>query len=419
MSSTIYSYSLLLLFVIGALSQAQTQDSVIRIPATQNVNSVEFAQDGGYFLALDRDTLRVWDVSSGKQIGTSIPLSSIRGYATFLPGDSTVLTVAYASDSTFNIWNWRTGSLVRSVKLFRTIDEAVASKDGRYIAIRVHFPKNQYELWDIATSTYQYVFLDEGYKNLLLNPTGEYGTIQAGWWVYRINIKTHGLDLLHMDQSDLFQSYLSRDGRLIGYSRENNPPLVLSNETLDSLFALDIDMSEYTRVTMGFSHDNDWISTITTRRFGVPTLDVWNASTGSHVITVAADSSIRYGTLRMSPDNKYVAIYNIPDGIILWPVNLPITSAPAVTGSRQQAILIYPNPSSTDVTVEWQQVKGGSARLKVLTAQGKPVYISGWSYYEPGIGFGHVPVESLASGLYFCEVESAGQRHTTPLIIEH
>jgi len=408
------------LFVVDAWAQAQKQDTPIRIPATLNVNSVEFAQDGSYFLALDRDTLRIWDVPSGKQLGVSIALSSTRGYATFLPGDSTILTMAYSSDRSFNIWDWRSGKNLRKVELYRTADEAVVSADGRYVALRVYFPQNQYELWDVEQGTYVKAFAkEEEYEGLWLRPTGTYGTIKKSGIIYRINIEADIVDVFHMGMHDLFGDYLSDDGKRLGYSRFVAPPTVFDVETLDSVFILDIDMSQPTRVMMDFSPDNRWIATTTTRRFRIPTLDIWDGANGDHIAEIGADSSLESAMLQMSPRNDYIVTYNSEAGILLWPIRVPVASVPAVTGVEPNSVSAYPNPSSLNITIKWPQATAGAVHLTIYNVQGQQVYTCEWNYREPGVCTERIQIGDLSSGSYFSEVESSGRRYLIPFVVEH
>jgi len=165
---------------------------------------------------------------------------------------------------------------------------------------------------------------------------------------------------------------------------------------------------------MDISPDNRWIVTVTTRRAQPSLRDVWDGHTGSHITGLATDTSFRYGTLRISPDNKYVAIYNIPAGMLLWPLSLPTASVAVVTGGNQRSLSVYPNPSRVDVNVEWHQADAETVRLRIFTAEGESVYTTDWVYREPGICRERIPTEHLALGAYFCEIESAGGDVSVP-----
>jgi WD40 repeat protein len=406
----------LLAFLAAIMSASAQIDTVVNIPGTSYVNNVQFSQDGSYFLARDRDTVRVWSMPSGKQLGSTILLSGTEGYAAFLPGDTTVLTVAYSSDSLFKVWDWRTGKLLRQVNLYRAVHEALLVNSGRDIVINVYFPKDQFELWDVVAGTYKGVALDgENATGLALDSAGKTGVILRDNILYHVDVSQHSLDTFHVNSFDFFRGYLSYDGSRLGYSRVKGPPLIMDALTLDSLFSLDVDMSEYTRVTMDISRDNQLIATITTRRTGTPSLDLWDGTNGRHLAQLGTDDRFPFGTLKISPRKDYVVIYNSKVGMLLWPLSLP-SSVP--TEQIVPGLMAYPNPSSSNITVEWYQPDKESGSIQLIGLQGQTVWRKDLAASESGDHREPLPVNELSSGIYLCIVEAGSHHYVTSVVIE-
>ncbi len=415
--------SVLLLFLaVFGKSAAQMPDSVIRVPAN-DVGYVQYSKDGRYLLTRQRDTVRVWDASTGNQAGVPVPTGNTYCCVAFLPGDTTLLTLAYNSDSVFKVWKWRTGELLKSVPLFRPIQEASVTGDGRFLAIRVNYPKKQYELWDAVAGIYKDAFFESDGKfyGILMNTSGDYAVARSSTrpLIARIDVQRHSYDSIPVDERYVSDLYLSSDGSRIGCTRSDYPPIIVDLITLDSLYPLDIDMRHSALVSMAFVDDNRWIVTLTGRFTEASTLEIWDARDGKHIGVLSTDSAIRRGIVKASPSGNQLAIYNVPSGMLLWPLQLPGSSVPVVAGIDTRWIQAVPNPANGMVDIAYSLASPGDVRVRLLALNGTQVAMAEHLGQEGGIWREHFDTRMLPSGMYLCIVETSSHRSIAPLVVEH
>ncbi|ETO33724.1 G-protein beta WD-40 repeats containing protein [Reticulomyxa filosa] len=111
------------------------------------VSSVRFSADGRKIVSASYDrTVRIWDVSSGKQLQIFRGHTSAVFTARFSPDEHTVASCS--KDGTIRLWDVNTGTeIIKIEKKFGPIWDIDFSPDGRYIVSG--FRDKTIRLWDI------------------------------------------------------------------------------------------------------------------------------------------------------------------------------------------------------------------------------------------------------------------------------
>ncbi len=413
------------LFVALAGSlQAQIPDSVIRVPAA-GVDYVRFSMSGSYFLTGQDDTIRVWSVLGAQEVGVPFKMGGNGGYAAFLPGDTAIVTAVFNADSVFKVWNWRTGQVVKTVHVFRPLQGAVLSGDGKRMAINVLYPAKQIEYWDIEKEQYQGVVFDakDGVQDFQIDSAGKIAIVKQGLpsRLYRILLESTTLDTLSRVLPVLDKSVLSRDGSLIACTMTRRRPIIYKAATLDSLYALDVPVSQSMLVSLDFCGGADRIVTITrgsaTRKDSAQ-LELWDAKTGTRIALLSTDSTLGGGVVYGSPRGDYVILAN-HGSLLLWPI---VRHTNAVAGDRIAAPLslqMYPNPASDYVSVAYKQVRPGRVSIAIVSVNGRSVFVRGSSLQPSGEHIHVVHVDGIPSGAYLCVMDTPDGRVSLPITIWH
>ncbi len=144
-------YFAAIFFILFTLSQvsAQKPELVLPIGHTNAVTSVCFSPDGRYTLSASWDnTLRLWDVKTGKELQTFEGHESCVTSACFSPDGRYALSASW--DHNIILWDVKTGKQIRSFKGHTSVVTSVCfSPDGRY-ALSASWDQNII-LWDVQT----------------------------------------------------------------------------------------------------------------------------------------------------------------------------------------------------------------------------------------------------------------------------
>jgi len=165
-----------LAFWVGASAgDAQEKPEIfVQLGHSEYVNSVAFSPDGRYALSgSSDDTLKLWEVATGREIRTFEGHSdSVRSVA-FSPDGRYALSGS--SDYTLKLWEVATGNEIRTFEGHSNSVESVAfSPDGRY-ALSGSYDKTL-KLWEVATGNEIRTF--EGHSDkvnsVAFSPDGKY-----------------------------------------------------------------------------------------------------------------------------------------------------------------------------------------------------------------------------------------------------
>lgn len=408
------------IFMVSAahlLGQALSGGTATWIKTSQ-ADAVQFSHDGKYFLAVQRDSLRFWETATAQQVGPAYWMAS-GYYVAFLPGDSAVLSIGYDRDSSARIWNWRTGTDVQTIYLYRSPYEAVVSADGRLLIVKMRQPEDQYEAWSIPGRNYLGKFENSTtFRFMQVDSVGSRGLIsRGGRYFYRVDIPTFRIDTQALVQDPLSVCRLSTDGERIGCSRSRGPTWVCSRTSFDSLFALAIDDPFGTRTTLTFTSASRWIVALTTQLTGSAALKIWDGMSGAFVSTVGSDSVWKYGNIVVSPGDRYVVVYGVVDGIGIVPLQLPNSSAPVVTGNSDRGVQAHPNPCTEFLDIKYNG--GPLVRPGVVSVDGRAVDCSIRCTGIADDQSVHVETRGIPAGRYYFVATLRGRGVTVPFEVVH
>lgn len=119
-------------FIPQSLIAADKPEIFVQLGHAGDVTSVAFSSDGQYILSGGKDnTVKLWDVSTGKEIRTFRGHSGWVCSLAFTPDGR--YAVSGSSDKTIKIWNIETGGVVRTFSGEEEIQSMALSPDGRYL----------------------------------------------------------------------------------------------------------------------------------------------------------------------------------------------------------------------------------------------------------------------------------------------
>ncbi|OGW43713.1 MAG: hypothetical protein A2X57_06355 [Nitrospirae bacterium GWD2_57_8] len=111
-------------------------------------DAVVFSPNGRHALSCDLDVMRIWDVSKGREVWSANErwVSS----AAFSPDGRSVLTGSVGQ--TIKLWDLSTGKEVRTFKGHSSsVTSVVFSPDGRHFLSTAGYPDNSTKLWEVST----------------------------------------------------------------------------------------------------------------------------------------------------------------------------------------------------------------------------------------------------------------------------
>ena len=125
------------------------------------VRTLAFTPDGAYLAAAGGNNqvvpIRIWDVASGCEISSLQGHNGIVWGVAFSPDGQTLASVS--SDATAKVWDWDTGTLVKSLDFPGQVVSVSFSPDGQSLAVGgVDTPQNQIlnaAIWTYSVGTWE------------------------------------------------------------------------------------------------------------------------------------------------------------------------------------------------------------------------------------------------------------------------
>lgn len=125
----------LFVFVLVVPTFSKAQEPKLVVPTGQLMSRIEFSPSGEYAATAsgsqDNHDVKLWGVSSGKELKTLVGHSSAVTYMAFSPNGDYILTGSLM-DRTARLWDVRSGE---QLKVFVNVASCALSPDGRYVAI--------------------------------------------------------------------------------------------------------------------------------------------------------------------------------------------------------------------------------------------------------------------------------------------
>ena len=134
-------------------SQSSTVNNRGYITRRDYVTSVIYSPDGTQIAsAIDENTVRLWDVATGKQINSFIGHTDLIHSIAFSPDGTTIASVS--RDKTVRLWDVTTGKEKTTLVGHTDGVYSVAySPDGKTIATGAWYKDNMVRLWNATTGT--------------------------------------------------------------------------------------------------------------------------------------------------------------------------------------------------------------------------------------------------------------------------
>ncbi len=104
---------------------------------TGTISRVIFSPDNRLILSSSWDkSIRIWDLSSGKNIRTVDRAHTGRIFGLAIPSKaSNPIAISSSEDKSVKIWNYRTGELIRSIKFDRQVRSVIANLSGTRLLV--------------------------------------------------------------------------------------------------------------------------------------------------------------------------------------------------------------------------------------------------------------------------------------------
>ncbi len=297
------------------------------------VRSVAFSPDGSYVISGSADnTIKIWDVSTGKEISTFSGHSRRVNSVAFSPDGQYVVSVS--NDRTIKLWDVSTGKEIHTLTAtssYVSVTSAAFSPDGRYMASGSMC--RTVRIWDVSTgSQIHRLRLPDGVKSLDFSPDGQY-LVAGSFSFYYSTIKLFDVStgkeiqtLTDKVRSSIESVAFSPDGQYILASVRDTPHGGITGriKLWDVSTGKEIQTltgHERTVYSVAFSPDGRYVISGSADN----TIKLWDVSTGKEIRTLSGHRN-NVLSVAFSPNGQYVVSGSADNTIKLWYVFNSIVS---------------------------------------------------------------------------------------------
>jgi WD40 repeat protein len=300
------------IFSISAkMSLAQETELVLQKGHSENIMSVKFSPDNKLFATGSFDkTVKLWDLSSGKEIrtfsGSTSPVLTID----FSPDGK--LIAAYNSEHTMTVWNASTGARFGQLKEIANNDDAIAfSRNWKFFASS---SKGNISLWDFKLGNKIKNFKGDSSEIRELkfsNDNSSIISVDSNKKIKIWNIKT-GKSVTLPVQNDLISALdFSPDSKYIATGGYDKVLKIWSYSTHKLVKSLKGHYQEIDFIS--FSPDKKTVASAGTE--GI--IKLWDINSGKQILNIK-DGANYIEALTYSNDGKYLLSSNSSLGFKLW-----------------------------------------------------------------------------------------------------
>ncbi|MHC5749688.1 MAG: WD40 domain-containing protein [Nostoc sp.] len=346
---------------------------------SSRVNSVGFSPDGKTLASgSDDNTIKLWDISTGKAIKTLTGHSSKVYSIGFSPDGKTL--ASSSGDKTIKLWDVSTGKAIKTLTGHsRSVWGVGFSLDGKTLASGSG--DKTIKLWDVSTG--KAIKTLTGHSRSVwgvgFSPDGK--TLASGSDDKTIKLwdvsTGKSIKTLTGHRSLVYSVGFSPDGKTLASGSDDNTIKLWDVSTGKAIKTL----TEHSSLvySVGFSPDGKTLASGSDDN----TIKLWDVSTGKAIKTLAGHSSTVIG-VGFSPDGKTLASGSDDKTIKLWDVSTG-KAIKTLTGHSSTVIGVGFSPDgktlasgSDDKTIKLWDISTGKA-IKTLAGHSSRIYSVGFS----------------------------------------
>ena len=286
----------------------------VQMGHTSSISSVSYSPDGKYALSGSRDeTLKLWDINTGKEIRTFSGHSWMVTSVSFSPDGKYALSGS--GDKTLKLWDINTGKEIRTFSGHSWVNSVCFSPDGKY-ALSGSDDKTL-KLWDINTGKEIRTFSGHSSRvySVSFSPDGKYALSGSSDRTIKLWDINTGKEIRTFSghRNGVFSVCISPDGKY-----------ALSGSDDKTLKLWDINTGKEILTFSGHSRDVTSVSFSPDGKYALSgsedtTLKLWDINTGKEIRTFSGHSWVN--SVSFSPDGKYALSGSNDNTLKLWDIN--------------------------------------------------------------------------------------------------
>jgi len=309
-----------LLFILPRLSFAEeTPEIFVQMGHSHTINSVTFSPDGRYALSGSSDTtIKLWEISTGKEIRTLHGHSSFVNSVAFSPDGKYALSGG--GDKTVKLWEVSTGKELRTlVGHPGDVKSVTFSPDGRY-ALSAGYDTT-IKLWKVPSGVEIRTFEKKKYYSysvttVAFSPDGRYILAGENNGSIRLWEASTGRELKTLTEGE-------RESIITSIAFSPDGRYALSGSFDKTVRLWEISTGRELRTfqknekvnSVAFSHDGKYAIS-----GGNETIKLWEVSTGKEIRTLQEQRAFAV-TISFSPDGLYILSAGYDNTIRLWEIS--------------------------------------------------------------------------------------------------
>ncbi|MEG4188954.1 WD40 repeat domain-containing protein, partial [Microcoleus sp. Pol17_C1] len=275
--------------------------------------SVSFSPDGKTLAsASDDKTIKLWDVTTGKQIRTLQGHSYRVTSVSFSPDGKTLASGSI--DKTIKLWDVTTGKQIRTLQGHSDVVWSVSfSPDGKTLASASE--DKTIKLWDVTTGKQIRTLQGHSYRvwSVSFSPDGKTLASASGDNTIKLWDVTIGEEIRTWQSSSVMSVSFSPDGKTLASASEDKTIKLWEVTTGEEIRTLQGHSSLVRSVS--FSPDGQTLASASDDK----TIKLWDVTTGKQIPTLQGQSSWLW-SVSFSPDGKTLASASQDKTIKLWDV---------------------------------------------------------------------------------------------------
>ena len=289
---------------------------VVQLGHSSGVLSVVISPDGKFALSGGDNTIKLWEIASGREIRTFTGHSKTVRSVAFTPDGRHILSNSL--DGVIKLWEIATGKeiLTFTGHPYTTINSIAISPDGKYLLTGGY---GGLTLWDINTG--EKVTLRESVKDIVncvaFSPDGKYALSTS------LNKPIKLWEIATGKETRTFTGH-SNSVESIAFTPDGR--YTLSGSTDNTIRLWDITIGKEIRTFTGHSEDVTSVAFSPDGRYILSgsidnTTRLWDAGTGKEIRAFTGHSKGDVESIVFSPDGKYALSANEDKTLKLWEVD--------------------------------------------------------------------------------------------------